>query len=101
MRLIDLDNINSIELEDSVCHLKHSKGDEVDWSIDAPIVNAVVIKECMTNGDVITAMFPNSKIFIDKRGDYHYVYVNNPIMGACWKIREEWWDSPYKECEEE
>lgn len=55
----------------------------------------------VTNGDVIKAIFPSAKIFIDERGDYHYVYVNAPNMGPSWKIREYWWNSPYKAESEE
>ena len=52
--------------------------------------------ESKTNGDIIQDMFPNAEIFIDTRGDYHYVYVTNKDGGSSWKIRKEWWDSPYK-----
>ena len=37
-RLIDVDNIQEIELEDSLTVLTHKKGDEVDWHIDAPTI---------------------------------------------------------------
>ena len=36
--LIDIDNIQEIELEDSLTILTHKKGDEVDWYIDAPTI---------------------------------------------------------------
>ena len=37
-RLIDIDNIQEIQLEDSLTLLTHKKGDEVDWHIDAPTI---------------------------------------------------------------
>lgn len=37
-RLIDVDNIQEIQLEDSLTVLTHKKGDEVDWHIDAPTI---------------------------------------------------------------
>ena len=55
-----------------------------------------------TNGDVIQAMFPAAHIFVDTSDDdYQYVYVNYPSAGSSWKIRKEWWDSPYKERDKE
>ena len=37
-RLIDVDNIQEIQLEDSLTVLTHKKGDEVGWYIDAPTI---------------------------------------------------------------
>ena len=36
--LIDVDNIQYIQLEDSLTVLTHTKGDEVDWYIEAPTI---------------------------------------------------------------
>lgn len=36
--LIDINNIESIMLEDSLDRMVHIKGDEVDWYIEAPIL---------------------------------------------------------------
>lgn len=36
--LIDINNIESIMLEDSLDRMVHIKGDEVDWYIEAPII---------------------------------------------------------------
>lgn len=36
--LIDINNINEITLADSLYIMSHTKGDEVDWYIDAPII---------------------------------------------------------------
>lgn len=41
MELIDRNNINVIELEDSSHIIRHEKGDEIDWYIDAPTVKAI------------------------------------------------------------
>ena len=37
-KLIDIDSIQEITLEDSLTILTHKKGDEVDWYIDAPTI---------------------------------------------------------------
>ena len=37
-KLIDINNINVIELEDSLHIIRHEKGDDVDVYIDAPTV---------------------------------------------------------------
>lgn len=37
-RLIDIDNISVIELEDSLHIIRHEKGDNIDWYIDAPTI---------------------------------------------------------------
>lgn len=45
-RLIDADDIRVIELEDSLYILRHEKGDEIDFYIDAPtIIEADVPKK--------------------------------------------------------
>jgi len=36
--LVDVDNIQFIQLEDSLTVLTHAKGDEVDWYIEAPTI---------------------------------------------------------------
>ena len=38
--LIDINNINEITLEDSLHCISHTKGDEVEWHIDAPVIVA-------------------------------------------------------------
>ena len=99
MKLIDLDNIDSIELEDSVCHLRHIKGDEIDWSIESPIVNAVVVPKNATNVDVIRAMFPS--LTIRKQDEYVNLFIGEPILkNVLASIDEVLWNSPYKESEE-
>lgn len=37
-KIIDINEIRTIELEDSLCDLKHEKGDEIDFHIDAPAI---------------------------------------------------------------
>lgn len=41
MRLVDIDNIDYVILEDSLHRIEHKKGDEIDCVIGAEIVNAI------------------------------------------------------------
>ena len=54
-----------------------------------------------TNGDVIKAMFPNAEIIEIERFGYQYIYLTIDNLGSSWRIRKEWWNSPYKTESEE
>lgn len=63
---------------------------------NTPTVNAIIIPEGATNGDMIKAMFPNTT-FYDDTLDYGYVYdevrcAENYMM----TYSKSWWNAPYK-----
>jgi len=64
----------------------------------AKTVNALLIPEDATNGDVIKAMFPNASIHYHKADELVDDYVSVNIIGC--DIQQdysaEWWDAPYK-----
>lgn len=94
MRLIDADKLD--ECLQSMADLEwnkqvgSSKGleDAIDIIYDTPTVNAIVIPEGATNGDVIKAMFPN----FHTNEMSHTIWVGYDDMS----FRKEWWNSPYK-----
>ena len=54
----------------------------------------IEIPDNSTNGDVITAMFPNLKVKKNRLGDINL--ISGYQLGLI-TIRKEWWNSPYKE----
>lgn len=55
----------------------------------------------VTNGDVIKAMFPDAEIFIDETfKNCKYVLVWFKDSKVSHDFNWNWWNSPYKECEE-
>lgn len=94
MRLIDADKLD--ECLQSMADLEwnkqvgSSKGleDAIDIIYDTPTVNAIVIPESATNGDVIKAMFPN----FHTNEMSHTIWVGYDDMS----FRKEWWNAPYK-----
>ena len=99
MRLIDADKLD--ECLQSMADLEwnkqvgSSKGleDAIDIIYDTPTVNAIVIPEGATNGDVIKAMFPN----FHTNEMSHTIWVGYDDMS----FRKEWWNAPYKAESEE
>lgn len=99
MRLIDADKLD--ECLQSMADLEwnkqvgSSKGleDAIDIIYDTPTVNAIVIPEGATNGDVIKAMFPN----FHTNEMSHTIWVGYDDMS----FRKEWWNAPYKELNNE
>lgn len=59
---------------------------------DTPTVNAIVIPEGATNGDMIMALFPNASVYEQNGGSTYS--VNNE-----YNFNATWWDTPYKEGE--
>ena len=70
MRLIDIDNIDYVILEDSLHKIEHKKGDEIDCIIGAEIVQAIPLDRIEWIKEKI------------KQNAYPVVYgVNNHDMG--------------------
>lgn len=59
---------------------------------EVPTVNAIVIPNNATNGDVIKALFPDVKIH--QSGGYTGCLFRPSVMLD--DIRSEWWNAPYK-----
>lgn len=98
MRLIDADKLD--ECLQSMADLEwnkqvgSSKGleDAIDIIYDTPTVNAIVIPEGATNGDVIKAMFPDAEI--EKWNEYSTVRVWFGTEDT--KFTMDWWNTLYK-----
>lgn len=59
-------------------------------------INAVIIPDNATNGDMINALFPNAmNIRVD--GGYPLNYI---IEGEWHRNLKDWWNAPYKENKE-
>ena len=100
MRLIDADKLD--ECLQSMADLEwnkqvgSSKGleDAIDIIYDTPTVNAIVIPEGATNGDMIMALFPNASVYEHNGGSTYS--VNNE-----YNFNTTWWNAPYKELNNE
>ena len=93
MRLIDAD-----KLKQEVYTTTEWNGDVhriiYETSVDkAPTVNAVVIPDGATNGDMIKAVFPNTESRLDKNTGITLVRWEDGTT-KCYKT--EWWNAQYK-----
>ena len=92
---------NLIRVEDAKLYLaknyiggKKSLGQCLD---EVPTVNAIVIPENPTNGDMIKALFPEAiksnyiESFMDFE-DYIEIYIGKYLM----RVSYDWWIAPYK-----
>lgn len=109
MRLIDADKLD--ECLQSMADLEwnkqvgSSKGleDAIDIIYDTPTVNAILIPDNATNGDVIKAMFPYIEIK-DNCDMYYSVNIENLSTDKGLNtvgFRKDWWNAPYKELNNE
>ena len=92
-----------IEIEERLYKniIDNDKDDEEFEAMDMAFCDAKPLPKDATNGDMIETMFPDSHIVFGKEYGYHYVYVRADCEGSSWKIREEWWNAPYKRGEED
>lgn len=99
MRLIDADELN--ERFESSCTTECAccpySDDNCGLVHEADTVNAIVIPEGATNGDVIKAMFPN--IEIEEIDDELIVAYKLDVKGT--PFYRVWWNAPYKELNNE
>jgi hypothetical protein len=58
-----------------------------------PLVSAIPIRDKMTNGDMIKAMFPNVECGKDELGN---VFIISSSQLGYIVLRESWWNAPYK-----
>ena len=93
-RLVYINKVKEVTLEDSVSFISYTPDNGVDCYINADTV--FTLPENPTNGDMIKALFPNAEIFRREEYGYQYVFVTIQDMGNSWKIRGEWWDAPYR-----
>ena len=105
MRAIDADRLTREEILHLWYHLPNGELACPKVDIDnAPTINAIVIPENATNGDVIKAMFPNAKIsLIRSQTEKTKVAVEwgfEPLPSYYNLFYEEWWNAPYKEVSE-
>ena len=83
MRLIDIENIDYVRLEDSLHCLEHYKGDEVECVICAPTVEAIPKEqyEARLKADMV-AILVELQLKIEENGivDFEETYVDD---GEC------------------
>ena len=60
---------------------------------NAPTVNAVMISEGATNGDVMKAIFPNAELEVVQYGSFSDYWLK--FEEADYRFHSEWWDAPY------
>lgn len=103
MRLIDADELNK-RFESSCtteCACCPYSDDNCGLVHEADTVNAIVIPEGATNGDVIKALFPNIKINdIDCLKMIYTGIDYKNMIGFNLDATKEWWNAPYMEVEE-
>jgi hypothetical protein len=95
MRIIDADRYQKELL---------SAYDDVSMEFEVldrqPLVSAIPIRDKMTNGDMIKAMFPNGKEY-DNDGDVRYEIEIDFDYSFCSYFDGVWWNAPYKKEVEE
>jgi hypothetical protein len=88
MRIIDADRYQKDLL---------SAYDDVSMEFEVldrqPLVSAIPIRDKMTNGDMIKAMFPNIECGKDELGN---VFIISSAQLGYIAFRESWWNAPYK-----
>lgn len=104
MRLIDADELN--ERFESSCTTECAccpySDDNCGLVHEADTVNAIVIPEGATNGDMIKALFPNIKINdIDCLKMIYTGIDYKNMIGFNLDATKEWWNAPYKELNNE
>ena len=87
MRLIDIDNIDYVILEDSLHKIKHKKGDEIDCVIGAEIVPAVPIKELIKLRDKIQKLHDDTDA--KAKAQEPYKGINEKADLACFLYRND------------
>ena len=92
MRLIDAEKLLEENKELADCDFVHPKYDDTLRNIidNAPTVNAIVIPEGATNGDVIKAVFPN-KQFVSVCSTRIYDFTTDNKIDC----DLDWWNAPY------
>lgn len=61
---------------------------------EVPTVNAIVIPDETTNGDMIKAMFPNIEMWGESKNTLDY-----SLGGMIHRVLKSWWNAPYKKGE--
>ena len=92
MRLIDVDTININDTVRGNNDFAECIRDAVKTTLDnALTVNAIIIPEGATNGDMITAIFPNVEVKEKNNGYEVYFGVGTAIQF----FNHQWWNVPY------
>ncbi len=101
MRLINADELTDIYTVYDDYGDKHTVIDASDIA-DAATINAIVIPENPTNGDVILAIilatFHNVTLFADAHG-YGYVYSGDVRCAENYLMtyNKDWWNAPFEQ----
>ena len=104
MRLIDankfIEKVNRDRKHE--CYIHCWTADDVLKRLDswyAPTINAIVIPDNATNGDIIKVMFPNieAKAIKTSTGGYIEVkYLDTTDECDATAFRKDWWNASYK-----
>ncbi len=89
MRLIDADAMKELW---QGCEIKGSISPLLDVR---PTVDAIIIPENATNGDMIKALFPNVEVKEKNNGYEVYFGVGTAIQ----LFNNQWWNAPYDRSE--
>ena len=91
-RLVDINKIKEVTLEDSLSILTYTPDNDVWCHVEADTV--FTIPENPTNGDMIKALFPS--IEVEQVGVVVRVTgLDSAVKSCCFLL--EWWNAPYKE----
>lgn len=91
-RFVAITALNEAQIEFDAHYWGLGEAKEIIDSL--PTVNAIVIPDNATNGDVIKALFP--KADIDGRHKEVYVVIDDEVLD----FSENWWFAHYKENKE-
>ena len=91
-RLVDINKIKEVTLEDSLSILTYTPDNGVRCRVEADTV--FTIPENPTNGDMIKALFPDAKVWTS----FNNIYVCYTGNGdETHMYYDDWWNAPYKE----
>jgi hypothetical protein len=98
MRLVDVDELLSKGYECVTEFDKWGEAYNCEELDELPTVNAIVIPENVTNGDMYLHMFPNAKVV---GSEYHGVhdYIVVEVGNDTVEFPMSWWNAPYKKGE--
>lgn len=94
MKLVDVDELLSEGYE---CVAEFDNWGEVENCEDLeeiPTVDAIVIPEGATNGEMMYAMFPDIEMWGESKDTLDY-----SLGGMIHRVTKSWWNAPYKKGE--
>ena len=95
-RLVDINKVKEVTLEDSITFITYIPDNGVDCYINADTV--LTLPEHPTNGDMIKALFPEGRVKHEPSITHDKMVFSFPdgtYFGAECRFNTKWWNAPY------